>query len=256
MFSDMNHTQMIVLGLATLASAIVTNGAAVGSGIFLLPVLGLAFSPKVALGLGAPIMLAANLVGIRNYWREWSGWSDLGPMVLSSAVGIGLGGFFLHLIPSDIFKLAIGLSTSGYALFTLARDCGLLPRLLDPEQRYNLDGTASCLAIGFVGGLATVMAHAGGVVWSSYYVSRRMDKRMLVGTIILLFTMTNLLKLITYMRLDILTPQSNLLVAAMFPLILLGSHLGNTMNKKVGQRLFRCMVLLLILAAGLGLLLS
>ena len=63
--------QLVILAAATSASAVISNGVAIGAGIFLLPVLSLAFPAKVALGSGAPLMFVASLVGIKNYWREW-----------------------------------------------------------------------------------------------------------------------------------------------------------------------------------------
>jgi uncharacterized membrane protein YfcA len=60
--------QLVILAVATTASAIIANGVAIGAGIFLLPVLSLAFLAKVALGLGAPLMFVSNVVGIKNYW--------------------------------------------------------------------------------------------------------------------------------------------------------------------------------------------
>ncbi len=82
----------MVLALATAASSLIKNGAAVGSGIFLLPVLALVFPPKIALGLGAPVMLASDLMGIRNYWGEWDDWHEILRIILAASVGIALGG--------------------------------------------------------------------------------------------------------------------------------------------------------------------
>jgi uncharacterized membrane protein YfcA len=106
------------------------------------------------------------------------------------------------------------------------------------------------LLIGGLGGLATVLAHAGGMVWSIYYVGRRMEKRRFVATMILLFALSNAIKMGTYMQMGILSLRSTLIVVAMTPVIILSSNLGNRLNRRINPTLFRRIVLLLILVLG------
>lgn len=256
----MDAIQILVVCLAASASAIIKNGAAVGSGVFLLPVLALVFPPKIALGLGAPIMLASDIMGLRNYWREWGSTRDILLIIVPAGVGIVLGSFFLQMIPGDVFKIGIGLFAVGYSLCNLnLRKQFAAPRATDDHKTASTpaserkDGQAWPMAIGFMGGVATILAHAGGMVWSMYYLTKEVDKRRFVGALVLLFALSNVMKLIAYMQLDILTMQSNLIVLAMAPIIILSSNLGNYLNKRVGQHVFRRVVLVLILVVGVDL---
>ena len=61
----MSVWEVCIVALAGFCSGIIKNGVGVGSGIFLLPTLALAFPAKVALGLGAPLMLASDIIGMR-----------------------------------------------------------------------------------------------------------------------------------------------------------------------------------------------
>lgn len=160
----MDIHQIVVLGVAIAASSIIKNGAAVGSGIFLLPVLALAFPPKIALGLGAPAMLASDLMGIRNYWREWGDWHEIVRIVLAALVGIVLGSFLLRSIPVDIFKMGIGGFAVAFALYHLCKDAGLAPPVTKRRPPTAGGDMAASLCIGALGGVATILAHAGG--WS------------------------------------------------------------------------------------------
>ena len=249
----MDPLQLVVLALATAASSVIKNGAALGSGIFLLPVLALVFPPKIALGLGAPIMLASDLMGIRNYWGEWDDWREILRILLAACLGIFLGGYLIHLVPPQIFKRCIGVFAISFSLYQLLKDAGRLPRLLAMPRCATIPpqgGLCSSLVIGALGGVATVMAHAGGMVWSIYYAGRKLDKRRFVSTMILLFALSNMVKLVTYIQMDILSLRSTLIVAALFPVIILASNLGNFLNRRLNQTLFRRIVLLLILVLG------
>ncbi|MGP8050955.1 MAG: sulfite exporter TauE/SafE family protein [Desulfobaccales bacterium] len=250
--------QLVILAAATSASAVISNGVAIGAGIFLLPVLSLAFPAKVALGLGAPLMFVASLVGIKNYWREWGERRELLRLFIAAGLGIILGSCVINIIPNHLFKIGVGIFAITFSLYQLLK--GSAARLwFRPLKAVSLgktglqDAKVLAVLVGFLGGFVTVLCHAGGAVWSMYFVGRNLDKRILVGTLMLLFAFTNLLKMFTYWGIGILTPKSTLIVLAMSPLIILSSNFGNFLNKKVRPELFRNIVLLIILAAGISL---
>ena len=256
----MDNTQILILGLAAVTSAIIKNGTAVGAGIFLLPVLALVFPPKVALGLGAPIMLASDFVGLRNYWREWCDWREIMRLVVAGALGIATGAACINVIPANLFKLGIGLFATGFAAYQLGKDgiAALRRRrgaAMSAPPRVS-GGLAAALGIGYMGGLVTVLAHAGGIVWSMYFLSRKLDKRCFVGSLILLLTLSDAIKIVAYTQIGILSPSSLLIILAMSPIVILGSNLGNRLNKMVPLPLFRGVVLVFILVVGARLALS
>jgi uncharacterized membrane protein YfcA len=181
-------------------------------------------------------------------------------LILAATLGIVLGGYFVQVIPADLFKKGVGGFAVAFAAYHLLKDAGLLKRLL-PDRAGQAGETsggsvAASLVIGALGGVATVLAHAGGMVWSIYYAGRTMEKRCFVSTLIVLFALSNLVKLVTYVQIDILSLQSTLIVLAMSPVVVLGSNLGNVLNRKISQALFRRVVLLLILAVGANLALA
>jgi uncharacterized membrane protein YfcA len=251
--------QLLVLAAATIASAIISNGVAIGAGIFLLPVLSLVFPAKVALGLGAPLMLISNVVGVKNYWGEWGEWRELLRFSVAATFGIILGSCLINIIPNHLFKIGVGSFAICFALYQLMKGSSLWlwfhsslrPKSLN--QTSPQGGKVLAVVVGFLGGVVTVLCHAGGAVWSMYYVGRNLDKRCLVSTLLILFTFSNLMKMFTYWEIGILSWQSTLIVLAMSPLIILSSNFGNFLNKRVRPELFRKIVLLIILVAGVSL---
>ena len=67
----MIFSNIVIISIAGFFSGVIKTGVGVGSGIFLLPTLSLAFPAKIALGLGAPMLLASDIIGLRYYWKQW-----------------------------------------------------------------------------------------------------------------------------------------------------------------------------------------
>ena len=61
----------LFLAAAGFLSGLIKTGVGVGSGLVLLPTLALVFPAKVALGLGAPMLLASDIIGLHYYWKQW-----------------------------------------------------------------------------------------------------------------------------------------------------------------------------------------
>ena len=106
---------------------------------------------------------------------------------------------------------------------------------------------------GFLGGVSTVLAHAGGLVWSLYLITAARDRRIFVGTTIILFFVTNIYKTVSYVYIGIIGPDDLLKVIPAIPMIFLGSYLGNVINKRCNYILFRKIVLCFILFISVSL---
>ena len=251
---SLEHSQLAVILLAVVGSAIIKNGVGIGSGIFLVTLLSLSLPPKIALGLGAPAMLVSDVVGIRNYWREWNK-AELILLIPSALIGVLLGGIVVKITPNNIFKIWVGAFAVVMASYSLSKG-----RILKRgSQISGLDGIGDDRKLmgffGFLGGAASTIIHAGGLIMSMYLLRNQSDKRGFVGTLVVFFAIVNSLKMLTYMEIGILTTEVLFLVLAMSPLIISGGIVGNALNRRIDQDRFRTVVLLVILIIGFKLLL-
>lgn len=248
----MDASQWIIIGVAMVGSAIIKNGVGIGAGIFMLPFLAMVLPSKLALGIGAPAMLISDIVGLKTYWGEWDA-AELKRLVPTGIAGVILGGYLVNIIPGAWFRLGIGIIAVLFSAFQLAQPW-YLRRKGGPARAEALnDGPRSSFAgwlFGFLGGLASSIAHAGGMVMSMYMLQTQTDKRRFVGTFIFFFAITNLMKLLTYFQIGILTSDVAVWVGAMSPLIICGGLFGNVLNKRVSQSTFRTVVLTIILVIG------
>lgn len=242
----------IFVCLAGLCSGIIKTGVGIGAGIFLLPTLCLAFPAKLALGLGAPMMLVSDIIGLKFYWKQWADKRTLLRLLGSALPGLIVGAVLLPMIPGKAFQIGVGIFGTLYAVFKLWPSCppamwlkGLFESFLNRHEE------KSCYFYGFLGGLSTVLAHAGGLVWSMYLVKAVPDRRLFVGTTIFMFFLTNIYKFFSYIYIDILSISDLYMILPALPMMIIGSYVGNKLNLKANNDLFRKIVLVVILILSL-----
>jgi len=242
--AGMNLLEICIVALAGFCSSVIKTGVGIGAGIFLLPTLSLAFPAKTALGLGAPLMLASDVIGLRYYWKQWVAAGELTRLMAAAFPGLLAGTLLLPVISAEGFRLGVGLFGMAYALsylFPSSTPVRLLREgLAGVNQR--IEG-GQIYFYGALGGAATVLAHAGGLVWSLYLTRAVPDRRIFVGTVVLLFFVTNIYKTVAYVATDTLSASALLDIMPAIPAVWVGSAIGNRLNKRMNQELFRRLIL-------------
>jgi len=245
----MESYHIIIIAIAVSGSAVIKNSVGIGAGVFLLPVLTLVLPPKIALGLGAPAMLISDLVGIKNYWVEWDK-RELAFLLPPAIIGVVLGGLLIQQVSDRSFKLFVGAVALIFSLYRLAKIKYPGDKV---RGRLNISGITSdklSILFGFLGGLASTLIHAGGIVMSIYLINRHPNKRGFVATLVVFFAMINLSKWIAYTQIGILTWNIAIFVLMLSPLIILGGFIGNIINRKLQYPVFQTIVLVLTLIIG------
>jgi len=254
--ADFNYPEIILVALAVFGSAVIKNSVGIGAGIFLLPFLALVFPPKLALGLGAPAMLISDVIGVKNYWREWNK-KELCILIPPAVAGVFIGVMIIQVVPDRMFKFGVGVLAMLFSSFHLIKSiCRRKHDALNHLDYSPGAKTSLTLIFGFLGGTASTVIHAGGLVMSIYLLHRPVDKRAFVATLVSFFAVLNFLKLGAYLEIGIISSGIALWVTAMSPVIILGGWFGNFLNKRFSQDLFRAIVLIIIFLIGMRLLLA
>ena len=164
------------------------------------------------------------------------------------------------MIPGRAFRIGVGIFGALYALgmlwpqfpvtALLKKGVGKLNAHCGDSEEQNRKGA---YFYGFLGGLSTVLAHAGGLVWSLYLLTAARDRRVFVGTTVILFFITNIYKTISYVWIDIISLSALAQVIPAIPMIFIGSYLGNIVNKRCNHLLFRKIVLCFIFLVSITL---
>ena len=247
----MSNPEVAVIIVAGFLSGIIRSGMGTGVGLFLLPTLALVFPAKIALAFGAPLLLATDVFGLRNYWKEWIEPSHLIRLLLAATPGVITGTVLVNIIPAREFMLGVGLFGSAYALFQL------FPNFVPEHFKKNLARAASLHAgkgiycYGALGGVATVIAHSGGLIWTIYLMNAVRDRRIFVGTTVIIYLLTDTYKTFAFLYLGLLSPDSLFAVLPAIPTVWLGCFIGNKVNRHLREAIFRKLVLVVILLGSL-----
>ena len=250
----MTTLELAVVVTAGFLSGVIKNGVGVGSGVFLLPTLALVFPAKHALALGAPLLLASDLIGLRYYWKEWMERSKLVRLLLAALPGAIVGTVLVTSIPANKFKFGVGLFGSFYALFQLFPH--FVPFVLFKQQFIRATSFFADKQVyfyGALGGMVSVIAHAGGLIWSIYLMSTIRDKRIFVGSTVIIFFLSDAYKTIAFLYIGVLSPDFLIAILPAIPAVWLGSAIGNLSNKRMRDAVFRTLVLAVILLVSLHL---
>ena len=247
----MSSTEVAVVIVAGFLSGIIRSGMGAGIGLFLLPTLALVFPAKIALAIGAPLLLATDVFGLRYYWKEWIEPSHLIRLLLAAMPGVITGTVLVNSIPAKEFMLGVGLFGSVYALLQLFPNC--VPEHFKKifVRAASLHAEKEIYFYGALGGVATVIAHSGGLIWTIYLMNVVRDKRIFVGTTVIIYLLTDTYKTFAFLYLGLLSPDSLFAVLPAIPAVWLGCFIGNKASRHLRDALFRRILLVVILLGSL-----
>ena len=168
------------------------------------------------------------------------------------------GSYLITVTPDNLFKQGVGAFALVFSSVHIVKmikshyNSSKSPKNMVVEKIIGLPGVT--VFFGFLGGLASAVVNAGGLVLSVYMLQKRANPRVFVGTLVLFFALTNLFKIISFSAIGITDIHILILVAAFSPVIILGGVLGSFLNKKLSQEMFRLIVLIILLLLGVRLL--
>jgi uncharacterized protein len=156
-----------------------------GFAIIGIPLLSLVLDPVMAGALLAPLFMVMDLYALR-YWKP-STWSkpDAVLLVPSFVVGIGIGYVVMTSVDRRTITLLMAVITLAFALHWFFSGAKI-------EKRPRV--AAIGVACGLVGGITTMIAHAGGPPLAFYLLPLGLDKALYAGTTSLTFTVGNIFK--------------------------------------------------------------
>jgi uncharacterized protein len=235
--------------LALLAALCIGLSKSGFSGISMVSVLLLAelYGAKASVGLALPLLIAADLLAYPAFIRHGSWrpvWRLLGPTLL----GLATGWWLLGWIPDEVARRVIGACVLLMALLQISRS-----RRPEWSERW-VHSPGFGMGAGVLGGFATMLANAAGPVIQLYLAARTVPKMELIGIGARFFLLVNLLKVPLNARLALITPESLLENARLFPGVVIGVFGGRWLIHHVSQAAFEWMIVLFSLLAGLRLL--
>lgn len=186
-------------------------------------------------------------------YRRHADWPTM--LRLAPAVVLGLlGGFaFLALTGDGQVRRAIGVILLLMVAVTLWRRARQNRK---PSRTDAPEGGGILLSgiYGTLGGFTTMVANAGGPVMSMYFLATRTPVQVFLGTAAWFFAIINVIKVPFLAGLGLFEGEVLLLDAVLAPLVMIGALIGLAVAKRLDQRLFDRIVIVLTVVGALYLL--
>ncbi len=235
----------LVAAIAILLTGISKSGLGGALGGLAVPFMSLWISPRDAVAVVLPILIAMDLFGIRA-WRGQASWPDLRRLIPGALIGIALGTFAFGLLSDRVVKGVVGFIAVAFTL----------DRVLRRGRRAH-DGAppgAGAWIWGAASGFTSTLSHAGGPPLLVYLLGREMPRRVFVATSVFFFAAINAAKLPFYLGLGLFTRDTLIASAILLPLVPLGVWMGMRLLARIPERPFYLFATAMLGVSGLKLL--
>lgn len=227
----MDAVGWFVTAVAVLLTGISKSGLGGALGGLAVPFMSMWISPRDAVAVMLPILIAMDFAGIRA-WRGKADWAELRLLIPSALVGIGLGTLAFGVLPDRVVKGAVGLIAVAFALDRMLRRGRAASAVAADRKR------AFAWLCGTGAGFTSTLAHAGGPPVMIYLLSRKLPKQAFAATSVFFFAVINLAKLPFYLGLDLFNRDTLLMSAMLLPLVPIGVFAGMRLLARIPEKPF------------------
>lgn len=223
----------------------ISKGGFGGIAVLAVPLMSLTISPVVAAAIMLPTMLVMDVFSIWAWRKSWSKYYIL--LILPGAlVGICIGWAFAGKVSEDFVRIAVGLVALFFSVYAIWGTLGRKPlKALSWPW-----GVASSLVTGFT----SFVAHSGGPPYQAYMIPQGLDKKVFVGTGVIIFFILNAVKVPPYMMLGQFSLDNIMTSVILMPLAPIGVWIGVWLNGKVSTEIFYRILYGVVLLVGIRLL--
>ncbi|MFT5720139.1 MAG: putative membrane protein YfcA [Motiliproteus sp.] len=235
----------LVLVMTTLALAGVVKGTVgVGFPVVAMSMLTVFLDPKEAIGLVALPVLATNA------WQAFKGRNHavvlirFWPVIVTILLGTWAGSFAVAEVDADVLLAVIGIVAVMFSIISF-----LHPTLAISNKSEKWVGPLTGMSAGVMGGLTTV--HGPPIIM--YLTALGLKKDEFVSTIGLIWFCGSIPMVLTYAYKGILGPAEAAWSSVALIPIFAGLFLGEKIRVKIDQKLFKNVLILVLLVLGLNL---
>jgi uncharacterized membrane protein YfcA len=221
----------------------VDKGGFAGSfGLLAVPLMALVLPPLEATGILLPVLLVMDAYALWVYRRAWDRRS-LWPLVSGALVGLGVGWLFMDRVSEAAVRIAIG--ATAFA-FVVARAFSTILR----ARPIGRPGVFWGAMAGVLAGFASFVAHAGGPPIQMYLIPAQLDRRVFIGTTVVFFAVLNVLKVLPYASLGLLSAEHLMKALVLLPFGPVGIALGRYVADRLSERFFYHVVNVMLVVVG------
>jgi uncharacterized membrane protein YfcA len=173
----------------------------------------------------------------------------LATMIPGAAVGVLLAFAFASILPAWSVEIVLGIVSLLFSLQQLKRQLGT------PLARRPIQGGTRLLGMmsGIGSGFTSAIAHAGTPPFQFYVMPRGLDRDMYVGTSVLFFAATNVMKAPAFIALGQLSVAQLKTTLILLPLAVASSWAGVRLVQMIDVRKFNTVISIILLGVSVTL---
>ncbi len=195
------------------------------------PLMALAIPPVQAAAILLPILILMDLVSLWT-WRGVFDRDLLWSMLPGSVLGIGAGWLTASLVTADMVRMIVG----AVAVVFVLRWVYLTLRHGDQHSARRNPVLAAFW--GTVAGFTSFVAHVGGPPFQVYTLPLRLDPKVLTGTGVIFFAVTNAIKLVPYFALGQFDTTNLAASVVLMPIAPLATLAGAWLVRRMRPEIF------------------
>jgi uncharacterized membrane protein YfcA len=241
-----SSTDWLLLAIAAFGIGITKSGF---SGVSMVHVYLFAsvFGAKDSTGIVLPMLIAGDIFAMSVYGKR-ANWRYVRRMMPPTLIGVVMGWLLMFQLPETYYRPLIG-------LIILALTAMQIIRLWKEKWLANVPHAAwFAWSMGILVGLTTMLANAAGPVFGLYLLAIGLPKLEFVGTAAWFFLLLNIVKIPFSWSLGLIRLDTLALNAMLIPLIAVGLWVGTLIIRRIPQRLFDSLILILTGVASIRML--
>lgn len=223
----------------------ISKGGFGGIAVLAVPLLSLTISPVQAASIMLPTMLVMDVFSVWA-WRKTFSKYYIALILPGALVGICIGWAFSGKVDEDFVRVAVGLVAVFFSLYAILGTLG--------QRKLKALGKPWGVAASLITGFTSFIAHSGGPPYQAYMIPQGLDKKVFVGTGVIIFFILNAVKVPPYMMLGQFSFSNVMTSIILMPLAPIGVWVGVWLNGKVPEDRFYQILYGLVLVVGVKLL--
>jgi uncharacterized protein len=245
--SSLSLLGLVFFILVMIGAFAVRSAAGFGAVLIAMPMLAFILPVSTAVSVTTALTAITSLHQLSRDWRRVA-WRHFAIMAAYSAIGIGLGFYFITLLDERALRHSLGVFLILYSVYALAT--AKVSHTVSARWRGPLAAST-----GIVGGLLGTLFGAGvGPIYVVYFNALRLEREIFRVTMSTVVLLGGAARIAGYASFGFYERSSIALIAIGLPLVVVGSWLGDKVIRKLDPERFSWLVAGLILLSGVALL--
>jgi uncharacterized membrane protein YfcA len=215
-------------------------------GVFAVPLLMLKFSAVEAIALILPLLIIADVMTVRSFWKKWDA-QLLRSLIPGALIGIVIANVMLDFANPDHLRVIIAIICIVFAIKSIWFKKVKLTFLKSRLGAYVMSASS---------GISSTMVHAGGPPLILYFSAIGLSQTKFVATAAAFFAIINIGKLIGAVSLGLLNSDVAFTALAFVPFAFIGNGIGVKITQRINKAVFLNIMNYLLLILGIWLLLT